>query len=149
MDRDEIKNLLDVTKVYFEAFFNICPYTLHSLKSNQKQEPLIFYRHLGCLWIWLSGETLEQTGKYFNRNHSTVIHSIKSIMNEKDFHYKPFLEKIIAENKKLFHEDKLLVKEVMGDNFIKKQEHIQNKVYLLEERIKNIQNELDLIKSEI
>jgi hypothetical protein len=127
MDRDEVKNLLDITKVYFEAFFNVCPYTLGSLKSIQKQEPLIFYRHLGSLWIWLSGETLEQTGKYFNRSHATVLHSIKSVINEKDLHYKPFLDKIIVENKRLLEEDKLLIKEVMGDNFVKKQEYLQNK----------------------
>lgn len=149
MKRDEVKNLLNVTKVYFEAFFNVCPYTLGSLKSIQKQEPLIFYRHLGSLWVWLSGETLEQTGKYFNRNHATVIHSIKSVINGKDFYYQPFLDKILIENEQLLEKDKILIKEIMGDNFSKTQLHLQNKVNLLEERIKNIQTELNVIKQEL
>jgi archaellum component FlaC len=37
----------------------------------------------------------------------------------------------------------------MGDNFSKTQLHLQNKVNLLEERIKNIQTELNSIKQEL
>lgn len=149
MDRDEVKNLLGVTKVYFEAFFNICPYTLTFLRSTKKEEPLVFYRQLGAFWIWLSGETLEQTGKYFNKNHATILHSVKVVLTEKDYHYKPFLDKIIAENEKLFEKDTVFIKELMGDNFIKKQQYMQNRLLLLEEKIKYIQDEIITIKDEL
>jgi hypothetical protein len=149
MNRDEVKNLLGLNKVYFEAFYNVCPFTLSTLKSKQKYEPLIFYKHLGAFWVWLSGETLERTGFYFNKNHSTVIHSLTNIINEKDHTYKEYLKNIINENENLIQSDRIVMKEIMGDNYDKKQTYLINKVNILEQRLENIQDDLTTIKTEI
>ena len=149
MERDEVKNLLNVTKVYFEAFFNVCPYTLGSLKSIQKQEPLIFYRHLGSLWIWLSGETLEQTGKYFNRNHATVIHSIENVIIEKNTTYLHKIEKLLLENKNLSESNNDFICKIMDSKFAENQTKLISKINLLEDRFLAIGKEITLMKNEL
>ena len=99
--------------------------------------------------MWLSGETLERTGFYFNKNHSTVIHSLTNIINEKDHTYKEYLKNIINENENLIQSDRIVMKEIMGDNYDKKQTYLINKVNILEQRLENIQDELTTIKTEI
>jgi hypothetical protein len=41
------------------------------------------------------------------------------------------------------------MKEIMGDNYDKKQTYLINKVNILEQRLENIQDELTTIKTEI
>jgi hypothetical protein len=149
MDRDEVKNLLGINKIYFEAFYNVCPFTLSTLKSKQKQEPLIFYKHLGAFWTWLSGETLEQTGLYFNKTHATVIHSLNNVINEKDYTYKEYLKAIINENENLIQSDRIVMEEMLGDDYDKKQKYLIHKVNILEQRLENVQDELNTIKKEL
>jgi len=149
MNRDEVKNLFDIDKIYVEAFFNICPFTLSSLRNQRKEQPLIFYRQLGLFWIWLSGETLEQTGLYFNKHHSTVIHSLNNVIDEKDYTYKEYLKVIINENKNLIQSERTIINEILGDNYDKKQTYLFNKMNILKQRLENIQDELTTIKTEI
>lgn len=149
MTREEVKNLLNINKVYIEAFFNISPYSLSTLKSMKKQEPLIFYKHLGSLWIWLSGETFEQTAKYFNKNHATIIHSVNSVINAKDYHYKNLLEVLINENNKILVQNNLEIKELLEEKTEDNKILLKNKLEVLNERLNHVQTELNSIKEKL
>jgi hypothetical protein len=150
ISRAEIKKELNIDKIYFEAFFNICPFTLSSLKSNSREEPLVFYRQIGCVWIWLSGESLQKTASYFNRtNHTTVINAIKVLLEQKNNVFKGYIEVLIAENEKLSQEDKLSLDIIIEENSNNRNYLLYNRINVIEKQIQNISNEVELIKKEI
>jgi hypothetical protein len=149
MDRDEVKNLFGLDKIYIEAFFNTCPFTLSSLRNQKKEQPLIFYRQLGLFWIWLSGETLEQTGLYFNKHHTTVLHSIENVIIEKNTTYLHKIEKLLLENKNLSESNNDFICKIMGSKFAENQTKLISKVNLLEDRLLAIGKEITLIKKEL
>lgn len=149
MDRDEVKNLFDLDKIYIEAFFNTCPFTLSSLRNQKRDQPLIFYRHLGLFWIWLSGETLEQTGLYFNKHHATVLHSIENVIIEKNTTYLHKIEKLLLENKNLSESNNDFICKIMDSKFAENQTKLISKINLLEDRFLAIGKEITLMKNEL
>lgn len=146
--REQTKLLLEVEKVYFEAFFNICPFTLSHLRTKNVKQPLVNYRQVGCLWLWLTGETLEKTAKYFNRTHAAVVAAIEQVLTLKDTIYGEMLDLLLEENSKLIAEDSKIFLGEVGEAISKKQKLLAAKIANLETTLKYFNNEFEKIKKE-
>lgn len=56
-------------------FFLVCPCSHESLKEANRLRQLMQWRQVGMVWATLSGLSLTEAGRMFNKNHATVIHS--------------------------------------------------------------------------
>ncbi len=77
-----------------ETFWKTCPYTIDELNAKNRSRKLAVWRQIGMVWYRLSGKSLKGAGKVFDRNHATVLHSIKIVSNAFDGYYPEMLDKI-------------------------------------------------------
>lgn len=97
MDKlEKIKTHLNQRKFYMEDFWSACPYSIEELSATRKHQTLV-YLHVGMVWARLTRLSTLEVGKMFNRNHSTVTHAEKCILNTLEnikFGKKEYLEVI-------------------------------------------------------
>jgi hypothetical protein len=75
----QIHDYLKLKKYRMESFWYVCPFNLEALLKDRK--PLkIDYLHVGMVWARLSGMSSDKTGKYFKRDHSSVLYAEKKIL---------------------------------------------------------------------
>ncbi len=72
----------DLERVSFNDFLNACEYSFEELKSKSRERELIDWRNVGILIAYKESRVLSRAGKVFNRDHSTVLHSIKELDKE-------------------------------------------------------------------
>lgn len=77
---EKIRTYLKFNRYNFHIFWKVCPYSLKEITSSRKAE-FVKYLHVGIIWARLSGMTQMQTGKYFKRDHSTVVDVEKNMLN--------------------------------------------------------------------
>lgn len=75
----QLKRKINVNRYIMNDFYLACPYSIEELKSRKRKQSLVSWRQIGLSWAFLSGLKLNQSGKLFNRNHATVIHSLKIV----------------------------------------------------------------------
>jgi chromosomal replication initiation ATPase DnaA len=92
---DRIKAKVNAQRYEMSDFYAVCPFTIEQLcKPNRKNE-IKEWRQIGMVWGRLSGLTTTKTGKMFSKDHSTVIHSTKFILDcIEGYGYESILEKI-------------------------------------------------------
>lgn len=61
-------------------FWDVCPYTFEGWEKRTRKREVLFWRNVGMFYAYMSGYTLEKSGSLFDRDHATVIYSIKSII---------------------------------------------------------------------
>jgi hypothetical protein len=92
----QIKDLIPYKHYFLSDFWKICPYNLEDLTSSRQRKKLV-YLHVGMVWARLSGMSTEKVGEYFNRDHSSVTHAEKAILEvllNPKFGHKEYLENI-------------------------------------------------------
>lgn len=68
-----------------EAIFQVSGYTLDDLESRSRKHPLVLFRKIFCLLCSEEGMNSESIGNLINRDHSTVIYTLKSFNVGKNF----------------------------------------------------------------
>lgn len=61
--------------------FKACPYTFIELQKKSRLKDLVQWRQISMIFKYASGSTFEQVGHYFNKDHSTIVHSLKCVIN--------------------------------------------------------------------
>jgi len=90
-----IKGKLPRRKFYtMHEFFLVCPCSHESLKEANRLRQLMQWRQVGMVWATLSGFSLTEAGKLFNKNHATVIHSQEMVKLALEGYHPELLEKI-------------------------------------------------------
>lgn len=80
------------TRFVFEDFLIACPFSISYLREKNRKQEVMQWRQIGMAWHAMEYKSITKAGKFFEHNHSTVIHSLKCI---KDRKYNPSLaEKI-------------------------------------------------------
>jgi hypothetical protein len=68
-------------------FFLVCPYTHEELKIANRSRDRMQWRQIGMAWATLTGLSLSESGKLFNKDHATVIYSQQMLIDALDgFH---------------------------------------------------------------
>ncbi len=68
-------------------FFLVCPYSHEELKIANRSRDRMQWRQLGMAWATLTGLSLTESGKLFNKDHATVIYSQQMLIDALDgFH---------------------------------------------------------------
>jgi hypothetical protein len=76
-------------------FWRTCPYQPTEILMKTKWEPLASWRKVGMVWSLLSGTTMYQAATTFDRDHSTISHAAKNVLNAFENGTDPFLKKCI------------------------------------------------------
>ena len=64
--------------------------TKRKMQSNDRSRPIVIYRHMASKWLWeciCKNNRISQgylAKNYFNRDHTTLIHSLKLLDNYRD-----------------------------------------------------------------
>ena len=61
-----------------------CPFTINELISNNRKLELAIWRHAVLSSYAINGNQISEVGKMFNRDHSTVINSLRNTSDELD-----------------------------------------------------------------
>ena len=90
-----IKGKLPRRKFYtMHEFFLVCPCSHESLKEANRLRQLMQWRQVGMVWATLSGFSLTEAGKMFNKNHATVIHSQEMVKLALEGYHPELLDKL-------------------------------------------------------
>ena len=90
-----IKGKLPRRKFYtMHEFFLVCPCSHESLKEANRLRQLMQWRQVGMVWATLSGFSLMEAGKLFNKNHATVIHSQEMVKLALEGYHPELLDKL-------------------------------------------------------
>lgn len=97
----KFENKKDYTSsaIIIAAICEIYGITYADLKEQKRHRNIVDARHTFCYLMWkYTRNSTSQIGEYINRDHSTVINSIKRSKNfiETDYQFKAKLDKIIA-----------------------------------------------------
>lgn len=71
------------TRFIMEDFLITCPFSLEYLKKKNRAQEVREWRQIGMAWYAMEYNTITKAGQFFNRDHSTVIHSLKRIQERK------------------------------------------------------------------
>ena len=71
------------TRFYFEDYLITCPFSMDYLKKKNRKQEVREWRQIGMAWYAMESNSLTKTGMVFNRDHATVLHSLKRIQDRK------------------------------------------------------------------
>jgi hypothetical protein len=77
----KIRKIIGDKELYIGDFLRESPYTIEELRARDKSQDLVAWRHVGIVWLRLSGYSCAKAGGYFGRHHATVIHAEKRVFN--------------------------------------------------------------------
>lgn len=86
------------TRFVFEDFLIACPFSMEYLRQVSRKSEVMQWRQLGMVWLAIENMHISKAGKFFDKNHSTVIHALKMVKQaNKGFDYvlKEKIDKII------------------------------------------------------
>jgi hypothetical protein len=67
------------TRFVFEDFLIACPFSLNYLKQVSRKREIMQWRQLGMVWLAIENMHLSKAGRFFDKDHSTVIHALKVV----------------------------------------------------------------------
>jgi hypothetical protein len=105
LQRGKISKLINYSSFEMVDFYNSCPFIFEGETLKTRRQEVVMWRNIGMVWGWLGGKSLQKAGEEFGRDHSTVIHAIKQIINAYEgFGYPEIIENIdtIKEKSKNF-----------------------------------------------
>ena len=71
------------TRFYFEDYLITCPFSMDYLRNQNRKQEVREWRQIGMAWYAMESNSLTKTGMVFNRDHATVLHSLKRIQDRK------------------------------------------------------------------
>ncbi len=86
------------TRFVFEDFLIACPFSLEYLRQVSRKREVMQWRQLGMVWLAIENMHLSKAGKFFDKDHSTVIHALKVVReanNGFDYVLKEKIDKIM------------------------------------------------------
>ncbi len=86
------------TRFVFEDFLIACPFSLEYLRQASRKREVMQWRQLGMAWLAIENMHLSKAGKFFDKDHSTVIHALKVVRAANkgfDFVLKEKIDKIM------------------------------------------------------
>ena len=90
-----IKSKLPVRNFYtMHEFFLVCPFSHEELKIANRSRERMQWRQIGMTWASLTGLSLKESGKLFNKDHATVIYSQEMIVLALDGYHPMIAEKL-------------------------------------------------------
>lgn len=82
----KVKSVIDTKKTFpkntrfvFEDFLIACPYSVECLRQRTRVRDIMQWRQLGMVWMALETVNLTNSGKFFDKDHSTVVHALKIV----------------------------------------------------------------------
>lgn len=91
----KIRQATNCERYDMNDFYAVCPFTHDELKGSSRLAPIVRWRQVGLTWGRLCGMTMYEIGKEFNRDHSTVVHSEKMVVNSFEKYGDKWMEDII------------------------------------------------------
>lgn len=76
----DIKLAISAPKYEITDFWCTSPYDPVDLIQENRKREVMHWRHVGLTWHVLSGLGVRQSGNRFERNHATVLHSMKEVL---------------------------------------------------------------------
>lgn len=63
----------------FNDFISACPFSLDELRSKDRKQDLMQWRQIGMICKAIDLNSLSAAGRFFNKDHATVIHAGRCI----------------------------------------------------------------------
>jgi Bacterial dnaA protein helix-turn-helix len=126
---DKIQSKLDRFSFHENSFYEVTPYDSSELSSSNRKRNLVVWRSVGMVWLRLCGYSQETTAEIFNRDHTTVHHAEKQVLNALegfDFEIKEAFYKVMN-----FGKDTCIRTDELGINYI-------NSLILMENEFKKL-----------
>lgn len=77
------KTFNDDTDFVFEHFLIACPYTIEQLREKSRLQDIMQWRQIGMAWYAMEHDKITEAGSFFNKDHSTVWHSLNCVAERK------------------------------------------------------------------
>ena len=81
---DELKALLNLTRINYKDVIDSSPYTLNEFKKKNRNAKMVIWRQFVVVFARLQGLRLAQAGEIVDQDHCMVIHAIKTIYTRFD-----------------------------------------------------------------
>lgn len=90
--RDELKAIIRSPKYHMFDFWEVCPWPPDELLHEGRIHEAKMWRQIGMSWQVLCGSTLAAAGSAFGRDHATVLHAMKVLVeNLRSQHYPEYV----------------------------------------------------------
>ena len=90
---DELKQLLNLTRINYKDVVDSSPYTLKELQKKDRHGNILIWRQFLVTFARLEGMRIARAGEIVNQDHSTVIHAIKCVNSRiRSAQYPEYLE---------------------------------------------------------
>ena len=76
---DELKALLNLTRINYKDVIDSSPYTFKELQEKSRITDIRIWRQFLVAFARLQGMTVMNAGKLVNQDHVTVIHAVKCV----------------------------------------------------------------------
>ena len=76
---DELKALLNLTRINYKDVIDSSPYTLNEFKKKNRNAKMVIWRQFTVVFARLQGLRLAQAGEIVNQDHCMVIHALQKI----------------------------------------------------------------------
>lgn len=80
------------TRFNFEDFLIACPFSIEYLRQKNRKTEVMQWRQIGMCWYAIEFNHVSDAGRFFNKDHSTVCHSMRQLLDRK---YNPLLQEKI------------------------------------------------------
>jgi len=80
----KIKQATNCERYDMNDFYSVCPFEIKEIHGKSRLSPIVRWRHVGLVWGRLCGMTMQEIGKEFKRDHSTVIYAEGMVANSLD-----------------------------------------------------------------
>jgi len=112
---DELKQLLNLTRINYKDVIDSSPYTLNELQEKSRVTDIRIWRQFLVAFGRLQGMTVMNAGKLVNQDHVTVIHAVKCLNSRlRSNQYPEYLQ--VFENIKYHIEQNIASSEDMNIN---------------------------------
>jgi hypothetical protein len=72
----------------------VCPYDIDALRQPNRNQDIKEWRQVGMVWKALEGGCVVESGRFFKKDHATVLHSIGVLMVALDGYHDSLAEKV-------------------------------------------------------
>lgn len=76
----QIKLAISAPKYDITDFWSVCPISPSEVCSESRQRLIVSARHVAATWMVLSGDNAQRAAALIERDHATVLHSMKRVM---------------------------------------------------------------------
>ena len=76
---DELKQLLNLTRINYKDVIDSSPYRLSEFQQKNRHGNILIWRQFLVTFGRLEGMRIARAGEIVNQNHATVIHAVKCL----------------------------------------------------------------------